>query len=435
MPKMKNLLPFSSKSAFAGHKPYTVDISNDGLNAEVNLYGEIVETHPIDWWTGEKVDGLFIALDEFLETLDYLGGMSSIRFNINSIGGSVDAGIAIFNKIIELANNGIEVTTRVEGAADSAASIVMQAGTRREVAIGAEVMVHCASCLILGYYNSKELDGVKQMLDAADDRIADLLADRTGKNAQEVKRMMQKTTWMTAREAVENGFADEVVNQKVTVEAINGLKNGYRINGIPHVFRNGLPAQWNTSDESSDTFANVLRKITNRLGDTDKTADAMPDEKSGESAKEVTNGDPPSGINNSQEVKQMTLQELNTQYPELIKEIKDTATADAKAAIDETVKNAVEAERQRIKDIEGIENSIADKSMVSDAKYGNPIDARTLAFNAMQMQAKAGTDYLQQREEELKGSTVTPTPNSGYETGNRAKDVADGAALIAGTGN
>lgn len=412
MPKMRRLPFFGKRSLFDGHKPYTVDIAEDGLSAEINLYGEIVETHPVDWWTGEKVDGLFIALDEFLETLDYLGNVQSVRFNINSIGGSVDAGVAIFNKIRELSQSGVEIVTRVEGAADSAASIVMQAGDRREVAIGSEVMIHCASCLLFNYYNSKDLDSIKNMLDAADERIAGLLSDSTGKSVQEIKRMMQKTTWMTAQEAMDNGFADEIVNQKVTVQNIKGVKGGLMINGTPHIFRN-IPIPWEN-------------------GTADKKP--VPENKGGKAPEtEVANGDPPETINNSKEVKQMTLQELETQYPELVNQVRDAATADAKAVIDKTVADAVSAERQRIRDIEAIENSIVDKEMIEDAKYNNPIDAKILAFNAMQMQAKAGGDYLKKREEEVQTSgaqEVTGNPNSGLDVKDKAKEVNAGAETI-----
>lgn len=416
MPRIFDKLPFMGKrSIYAGYKPYTVDVADDGLSAEVNLYGQIVETHPIDWWTGEKVDGLFIALDEFLDTLDYLGSVQSVRFNINSIGGSVDAGIAIYNKIRDLSAGGVEIVTRVEGAADSAASIIMQAGDRREVCIGSEVMIHCASCLLFNYYNSKDLDSIKNMLDAADERIAGLLADSTKKSAQEVKRMMQKTTWMTAQEAVENGFADEVVNQKVTVQNIAGVQNGRMVNGIPQIFR-GIPVPWTDGTATAD-----------KKPEPENTGTKEPET-------EVANGDPPETINKSKEVKQMTLQELETQYPDLVNQVRDAATADAKAVLDKTVADAVKAERRRIKDIEDIENSIVDKAMVRDAKYGDePIDAKALAFNAMQMQAKAGGDYLRQREEETQTSgaqEVTGNPNSGLETEDRAKEVKAGAEAI-----
>lgn len=395
---------FGGNSVYAGYRPYVVDVADDGLSAEVNLYGEVVESHPVDFWTGEKVSGLFIALDEFVETLDTLKYMASVRFNINSPGGSVDAGVAIYNKIRELAAGGVDVTTRVEGAADSAASIILQAGTRREVALGSEVMIHGASTLLVGFYNSIDLGEAKQMIDSTDARLAEVYANHTGKTIQEIKRMMKNTTWMTAAEAVENGFADSVVDYDLTVEAIKGVKNGYRINGIPHVLRNGIPAGWGAPEQGM----------------------------AARDAKTVTDGIKPYDINKSKEEKPMTVEELTRQYPEIVDEIRNTAAAEAKAAVDNAVASAVEAERQRIKDIEGIQNSIADMDMVNEAKYTKPIDAKELAFMAMQKQAKAGDGYLEARDKELADTAITPEPNGGYETeaDRKAKDINEGAALI-----
>ena len=49
--------------------PYTINKSEDGQTVEVNLYGEVVESVPIDWWTGEKVEGLFIEGKQFLASI------------------------------------------------------------------------------------------------------------------------------------------------------------------------------------------------------------------------------------------------------------------------------------------------------------------------------------------------------------------------------
>lgn len=46
-------------------------------SAELNLYGEVVKTRPIDWWTGEPVPGDFIIQDEIMKDLDELTGIDS----------------------------------------------------------------------------------------------------------------------------------------------------------------------------------------------------------------------------------------------------------------------------------------------------------------------------------------------------------------------
>ena len=121
MPKFMNLLP--------SLKPYVIDKAEDGKTAKVNLYGEIVDEVPTDWWTGEKVAGLFIELKSFLNDVEDLSDMDEVFFYINSVGGSVDAGVSIFNKIRAMK---AETTTIVDGLAASAASIVAQAGDHRQ---------------------------------------------------------------------------------------------------------------------------------------------------------------------------------------------------------------------------------------------------------------------------------------------------------------
>lgn len=391
---------FGRKSIYDGIEPYMVDMAGEG-EAEVDLYGAVVPSHPVDFWTGEKVDGLFIALDDFLADLDRLKGMKSVRFNINSVGGEVNAGIAIFNKIRDLSESGVSVTTRVEGAADSAAALIAQAGDRREACIGSEVMVHCASCLLIDYYNSRDLDGVKAMLDAADARIAELLSDRSGRTAQEVKRLMQRTTWMNAEDAVREGFADCIVNQTVTVEAVNGQSNIVAFNGVPHRF-GGIPLPPCCMDQGR-----TVRESPPPIID----------------KKTLEGGN------------KMTKEELEALYPEAVKEIRDEADAKARAVLDTAVETAVKAERERIRSIEGIEGTIPDKSLVQNAKYENPMSAGELALSALEAQSRMAVAWDAARAADVAESgtdRVTAEPVDGSEAENRRRDIMDGAALIAG---
>ena len=139
MPQIKNFMK--------DLKPYVINKAEDGKSAKVNLYGEIVESVPTDWWTGEKLEGLFIELESFLKDIEALSGMDDVSFYINSVGGDVHAGISIFNKIRSLAAH---TTTIVDGLAASAASIVAQAGDERKVSIGSQTMIHCASAGLIG---------------------------------------------------------------------------------------------------------------------------------------------------------------------------------------------------------------------------------------------------------------------------------------------
>ena len=69
--------------------PYVMEMA-DGENAEITMYGEIVERHPKHWWTGEPLEGDFIVQDEFLRDLENLSGAKTLTIRMHSIGG--DAG-------------------------------------------------------------------------------------------------------------------------------------------------------------------------------------------------------------------------------------------------------------------------------------------------------------------------------------------------------
>jgi len=125
----------------------------------------------------------------------------------------------------------------------------------------------------------------------------------------------------------------------------------------------------------------------------------------------------------------MTLEELKKEYPELCEQIRAEARNTDATANEQAVRDAVKAERQRIKDIESIAASIADKELVDDAKYGEkPMDAKDLAFAAMQKQAAIGAkvlDDLRQDREESGANNVTAVPAQEPENINGINDMTD----------
>ena len=104
------------------------EIGDDEL--EVNMYGEVVETVPVNWWTGKKVEGLYICVKEFLDDLEKYKQKSKITVRINSPGGDLYAGLAIANRMKEL---DAEVITVADALCASAAVAIFQAGNTRKV--------------------------------------------------------------------------------------------------------------------------------------------------------------------------------------------------------------------------------------------------------------------------------------------------------------
>ena len=385
-------------------KAYNILLDNDNDSAEVNLYGEVVSQRPVDWWTGEKIEGLYIVLEEFLEDIDELKDKSKVVFHINSPGGDVFAGTAIYNRMKQFSGT---ITTIVDGMAASAASVIAQGATpgHRKVCNGSLTMVHGASTMLFGYYNVSEMKNVIRQVAAVDKSIAEIYADSTGIEEEKVRTMMASTTWMTSKEAVENGFADEVVGtDKIVDMNLDENKSFLTVNGVKMSTKGlfNLPG-----------FIKVKNQVT---------AGREPD------VIEKGNGG----------AEDMDLSELKAKQPELYDQMKAELAQEAKKAQDVAIEQAVGEEIARLKEIDGIADKIADKQLVENAKYGETkMSAGDLALEALKRQQDKSGQFLKNLHADSVSSGVdgvAPTPNQGNLSmkEQEEKDIADGAALIAG---
>ena len=146
-----------------GLKAYAITRDAATNTAEINMYGEVVENRPIDWWSEEPIDGNFIVLSEFLKDLNELATCSRIVIHINSGGGDMYAGVSIYNRLREL---GAEIVTVCDGLAASAASVIFMAGDVRRVFAGSNVMIHSAATRLCGYYRDADVEKALEILRA-----------------------------------------------------------------------------------------------------------------------------------------------------------------------------------------------------------------------------------------------------------------------------
>jgi ATP-dependent protease ClpP protease subunit len=165
--------------------------------AEIWIYADIGES----WW-----DDTVSAKTLCKEIAALEVGQITVR--INSFGGSVSDGIAIYNA---LKNHPAQVTTCVDGIGASVASLIFQAGDRREIAENAQLMVHAPWTYAAG--NAPELRAAADMLDSWANSMAQTYSRASGKPADAVlaEWLDGKDHWMTAAEAVAAGLADEAV--------------------------------------------------------------------------------------------------------------------------------------------------------------------------------------------------------------------------------
>lgn len=176
------------------------------------MYGDIYESRPVDWWTDEPVEGNFITLDEFMEDLKAVEGVTKLVIRMNSYGGDAIVADVIHNRLRELARNGTEIVCIVDGVAMSGGSLIMCAADIVEVNPSSLIMIHNAWQFLWGGYNVEDLRKCAESLDAADRMQCSIYQRKTGLPEAEIRGMMAETTYMTGSEAVKKGFADRLID-------------------------------------------------------------------------------------------------------------------------------------------------------------------------------------------------------------------------------
>ena len=139
-----------------------------------------------------------------------------VTLEINSPGGYIDAGSEIYTELMEYQGT---VNAKIVGYVCSAASWIALAADHVAMSPTAQMMIHRASGGAIG--NSSDMKSEYNALDQIDKSFVDLYAKRTSKSPEEIYQMMVDTTWMNAKTAVENGFADEVMFENKEPSLVN----------------------------------------------------------------------------------------------------------------------------------------------------------------------------------------------------------------------
>lgn len=211
---------------------YRFTAQAEGDTAELSIYGEIGAS----FW-GEQT----VTAKQFIADLAALpNAVTTLRVHVNSPGGDVFDAVAIANALrAQSKDKGRMVEMSIEGLAASAATIVTSAGDSIQIADNALIVVHNPKGFVMGgaadmRATAEALDRVRAAIVATYQWVSQLSAEALG-------ALMDQTTWMTAEEAVANGFATEIVSGvKVTAcfrpEALD------RLGAIPAAYRAKLDA-------------------------------------------------------------------------------------------------------------------------------------------------------------------------------------------------
>ena len=181
-------------------------MSADGEEAEIRLYGEIISNMPENW----KFDKEDKSASDFLNVIRQAqeGGAKRLTLRINSPGGIVSEAVAM-RSVLNTAGFD-SITIFIEGICASAATLVSTLpGAKVKIAEGSDFMIHNPHCGAYG--TAAELESAVQSLRNTEASARGMYMKRTGQDEETIKGWMDKETWFTAREAVANGFCDEVI--------------------------------------------------------------------------------------------------------------------------------------------------------------------------------------------------------------------------------
>lgn len=207
----RNLLPVANFNAKekGGVSPLAFDRWNPAIKASDENDNTIGIYDPIgyDYWDDSGVTAKRISAA--LRSLDG----ADVVVNINSPGGDVFEGLAIYNLLREYKGH---VTVRVLGVAASAASFIAMAADEIQIARAGFFMIHNAWTGVWGDRN--DLRETADFLEQIDDTIADIYHVRSGLSMDELKTDMDKERWINGRDAIDSGFADAFLPSDVVVE-------------------------------------------------------------------------------------------------------------------------------------------------------------------------------------------------------------------------
>lgn len=170
-----------------------------------------------DIYLYDEIGGWGVNAKSFIDAVRATGA-KRINLRINSPGGSVFDGIAIYNFL-----RGQDVTVQIDGLAASISSIIALAGKTVRIAGNGFFMIHNPWGGAIG--EADEMRQTADLLDKIRDSLVGTYAAKTGKDADTIKKWMDEETWFTGAEAKAAGFVDEVTDEIAFAASTRSFRN------------------------------------------------------------------------------------------------------------------------------------------------------------------------------------------------------------------
>ncbi len=370
--------------------------------AELELYGDIVDRQPTDLW-GDPIKGNWIIQDDVLSELKALktAGAKKLRLRINSLGGDAGVAITIHNRLREMSSEGMEIRCVIDGVAASGGSLIACACDEVEVFPSTLFMVHKCWGFLFGGYNADELRAEARKRDAWDQAQINIYNAKSGLSDTVLSHMMSDTTYLTGQSIIDKGFADRLAEGEGAKVAASSDGRSLLVNGVRMHLAPGMTLPECVPVESAD--------------------ENKPTVSTGETPEDIENQNMPAGTGEEggNQTMATNLNELRTENPELAAQVE----ADVRAGLTADTNAAVEAERNRLREIDAISALYGDEA-VQAAKYGDhPMTAQELAYAQAQAAATQGTAFAAAMQEDAKKANAVPAAATKADDGENEVDV------------
>lgn len=297
--------------------------STGNKRAELLIYGEI----------GEWGD---VSAADFADKMAGIKGRA-LDVYINSGGGSVFTALAILS---QLKRHDASVNLHIDGLAASAATIPAMTGYV-VMPVNAMMYIHNPLTWAVGY--ASDMRKTADDLDRIREAIISAYQEKTRLDREKIIELMDGETWLTAEEAVELGFADEVAPAREYAASISGA----------NMVLNGTEFDLSKFNRIPTHFLQNAGAPANKSKDKPKKENSP-----------------------------MDLDKLKAEHPELYNQV-----------LNEGRNEGVTAERDRLKEIDNL-GVQAHADLLKKAKYEEPINAGQLAVAVLQAEKGKGADYL-----------------------------------------
>ena len=192
---------------------------------KIDIKGEIVDND-----TGEFFDyfGMSSVYPKKVQRAIENDEDEEIILDVASNGGDVFSASEIYTM---LKSSGKNIVVNIQGLAASAASVISMAGNTVNISPTAQLMIHKAS--VIGAGNADDFEHEAKVLNGIDESIASAYELKTGMKQEDLLQMMANETWLNAKEAVDKGFADNIMfsNEEIVVtNSINHIPSKQAIN-------------------------------------------------------------------------------------------------------------------------------------------------------------------------------------------------------------